>query len=115
MRSEYLILMDGQPVQVCQGLWESLNRWKQTCQTYITDESQNLVAGTAEIVFYDGTLFVRENDSQTWFAAEALELGYADPSITNLFRDRISSLNDEDGPVVVGTADTGNGQQATPY
>ncbi|NJK79730.1 MAG: hypothetical protein HC914_07455 [Chloroflexaceae bacterium] len=58
---------------------------------------------------------MRENDSQTWFAAEALELGYADPSITNLFRDRISSLNDEDGPVVVGTADTGNGQQATPY
>lgn len=114
MRGEYALIVNNTPLQVCQGEWESLNRYHRVCEDLVTDETFNLEAGRVrEIVIYDGTLYIRVNESTTWLAGSNPDGTFADPSIANRFFELIDLVGDDEASML-GTT-TVRGQSVTQY
>lgn len=67
LRHDYVLTFNGLPLQVCQTAWESWNRSHGTCRDLATIPEQNLIENyVREVVRYDGTAYIRDNEETTW-------------------------------------------------
>lgn len=69
LRHNFVFAFNGRPLQVCQAEWESWNRSHGTCRDLVTVPEWDLIENyVREVVRYDGTAYIRDNDETVWTA-----------------------------------------------
>lgn len=71
VRDRYVMSFNGQPLRVCQTVWETWSRSHGACHDLVTLElpGDRLVAGRqVEFVYYDGIRYERADADTTWTA-----------------------------------------------
>ncbi|NJO04996.1 MAG: hypothetical protein HC876_05400 [Chloroflexaceae bacterium] len=107
MRADYIRLFNGEPVQVCQGEFVSLNRVHAVCEdladTVLNDFNRLEAGRITEVVLYDGVFYERINDDTIWYAFN--DTIFDEPALENLFQLQIErfALSEQRvvGPVTI--------------
>lgn len=83
MESIFSTELDG-PILVCHRLFESWNRWHDTCQSLVASPyySEYSAGDEVEGVLYDGFFYSRRNDETTWAVLPASAIYNSTLSLT---------------------------------